>query len=534
MKGVNEDFKNKKASVVRKAFITAIGVSLVTGLLIFIGQEINLYNEASGIAIAVILLISVFSLLTGNLIKSLNKINEKYREVGGFEVKDEISVNEVIYYNLIENSGVVMYTTSINGNITFSSSKALQLTGYSLEELSGMHFTALIDEGWLEEVKTKYKNQVKNNIEETTTEFCIRTKSGEVKWVEQSAILVSENNEPVGFQCIVKEISERKQMEAVLRKYEAELVQNQERLQSILDNATSLMYIKDLDGRYLLVNRQFKEALNVSDNTVIGKTDFDFADHKQAMRFKHSDDEVIRTGKPVQLEEIIEMADGNHHILIIKFPLLTANNEVYGISGIATDISERVRYEEQLISARRIAEDAKKLQEQFLANMSHEIRTPMNGIQGMTDLLLETNLTDEQQDFTKTIKRSSDNLLVIINDILDFSKIQAGKLTIEKIDFKLHEVVDNVRAIFRHRIHDKGLSLQFTIDKNIPAILIGDPYRLNQVLVNLLGNAIKFTNDGGIDVNITVGDKSSGRNIFEICYFRYRHRHSRRQDQFDI
>lgn len=511
MKRINEIFVHKRQLLVRKLFVTAVIISLIIELLTVVGQHLGLYSEALGSVLGIILVVATFSFIAAGIIKTLNNLNEKQKneelELRTFEVKDEISANEVIYHNLIENSGVVMYTTSVNGNITFCSSKALQLTGYSLEELSGMHFTALIDESCLEEVITKYKNQLRNNIEETLFEFRIRTKTGEVKWVEQSAILISENSEPEGFQCIVKEISERKEMEAVLRKYEVELVQNQDRLQSILDNATSLMYIKDLDGRYLLVNRQFKEALDVSDSTVIGKTDFDFADHAQAMRFKHSDDEVIRTGKPVQLEDNIDMVDGNHHILIMKFPLLNAKNEVYGISGIATDISERVRHEEQLIEAKRIAEDAKKLQEQFLANMSHEIRTPMNGIQGMTDLLLETNLTDEQKDFANTIKRSSDNLLVIVNDILDFSKIQAGKLTIEKIDFKLNEVLDNINAIFRHRVLEKGINLQFTVDKNIPVILNGDPFRLNQVLVNLIGNAIKFTNGGFVRVGIAVESK---------------------------
>jgi len=150
--------------------------------------------------------------------------------------------------------------------ITFASSKAFHLTGYSLAELTGMHFTKLIAEDCLEEVKVIYKNQVKNNIEETVNEFRIQTKNGEIKWVEQSAILISGNSVPGGFQCLVKDITERKEMEAILRKYEVELVQNQDRLQSILDNATSLMYIKDLEGRYLLVNRQFKEALNVTEN----------------------------------------------------------------------------------------------------------------------------------------------------------------------------------------------------------------------------------------------------------------------------
>lgn len=448
-----------------------------------------------------------FTAIFGLLYKLQNDIRVRKNS------KDDQNANEIIYRSLIENAGVVMYTTSFKGDITFAGSKAFQLTGYSTKELIGMHFSELIDADWLDVVKEKYKMQVKNNIIETLLEFCIRTKYGDLKWVEQSAVLVIENNIPVGFQCIVKDISERKEMEEVLRKYEVELVQNQERLQSILDNATSLMYIKDLDGRYLLTNKQFKEALNVNDHAIIGKTDFDFTDHGRAQRFKDTDDEVIRTGRPVEIEETIETFDGEHNILIIKFPLLNAQNKIYGISGIGTDITERVRYQEQLIYAKKIAEDAKKLQEQFLANMSHEIRTPMNGIQGMTDLLMETKLTDEQMDFAKTIKRSSDNLLVIINDILDFSKIQAGKLTIEKIDFKLNEVVDNIKAIFKYRVHEKGLIFNLNVEEAVPATLNGDPYRLNQILVNLVGNAVKFTHTGGVDVSISI-EKTMAHEIF--------------------
>ena len=436
-----------------------------------------------------------------------------YNKRSAKKAKYNVAPNEIIYRNLIENAGVVMYTTSLSGLITFASSKASQLTGYSMKELIGMHFSEFVDAEWLDTVKEKYKRQVRNSIEETQIEFCTRTKYGDLKWVEQSAVLIMENGVPAGFQCIVKDISERKEMEEVLRKYEVELVQNQERLQSILDNATSLMYIKDLAGKYLLINKQFKDALNTNDQTVIGKTDFDFIDRRRAEHFRDTDNEVIRTRKPVEVEETIEMPDGEHNILIIKFPLLDAQNKIYGISGIGTDITERVRYQEELIHARKIAEDAKKLQEQFLANMSHEIRTPMNGIQGMTDLLLETTLTHEQNDFATTIKRSSDSLLVIINDILDFSKIQAGKLTIEKIDFKLNEVLDNIKAIFRHRINEKGLTLELNIEEAVPRTLNGDPYRLNQILVNLVGNALKFTDQGGIKIGISI-QKTAANEIF--------------------
>src|SRR5665647_3200827 len=496
-----KNFLLRKVSNLQNSILYVISFSflflLLFIILIYQNKKANNDNTAIAITGGILAFITIFVLLY-----RLDK-DRKFGKIA----KNDLAANELKYRNLIENAGIVMYTTSLDGFITFASSKAFQLTGYHLDELIGMNYSDIIDIEWLEIVKEKYKNQIRNNIEETLLEFCIRTKYGDLKWVEQSAVLILENHWPVGFQCIIKDISE---------KNEIELVQNQERLQSILDNATSLIYIKDLDGKYLLTNKKFKEVLNVSDHNVIGKTDFDFSNPAQAQRYKDTDEQVIRTGKPAELDEIIEMPDGKHTILVVKFPLINAQNKIYGISGIGTDITDRVRQREELIEAKQIAEDAKRLQEQFLANMSHEIRTPMNGIQGMTDLLLETKLSDEQNDFAKTIKRSTDNLVVIINDILDFSKIKAGKLTIEKIDFKLNEVVENVKAIFRYRISEKGLTLKINVEQDVPNTLNGDPYRLNQILVNLVGNAIKFTHTGGIDINISIQKKSDAEIVLHF------------------
>jgi len=457
-------------------------------------SENNPIALAGGIIAFIIILIFLFKI-------------DKDR-ISGKIAKNDLVVNEIKYRNLIENAGVVMYTTTLNGYITFATGKAFQLTDYTLSDLVGMHFSDIIDIEFLEMAQDKYKRQLEKNIEETFLEFAIRTKFGDKKWVEQTAILVYENDIPIGFQCLIKDISEKKEMEEVVRKYEVALVQNQDRLQSILDNATSLIYVKDLEGKYLLINKQFKEVLNVTESEVIGKTDFHFTNPEQAKIFNETDEQVIRTCKPVELEEIIETPVGKHTILITKFPLINAQNKVYGISGIATDISERVHQLKELKQAKKIAEDAKRLQEQFLANMSHEIRTPMNGIQGMTDLLLDTSLTEKQHDFAKTIKRSADNLVVIINDILDFSKIKAGKLTIEKIDFDLKEVIENITAVFSHRVKEKNLVFSVNVGEGIPSTLKGDPYRLNQILVNLIGNAIKFTHEGSVNVNIALQEKN--------------------------
>jgi len=176
------------------------------------------------------------------------------------------------------------------------------------------------------------------------------------------------------------------------------------------------------------------------------------------------------------------------------------------------DITRRKKIQEHLEKAIFEAQAAKQMQEQFLANMSHEIRTPMNGIKGMTDLLLDTPLSRKQQELAGTIKSSANNLLVIINDILDFSKIKAGKLNIEKIDFSLRDVLNNVASIFEHRIKKKGLRLNIELSADIPSRLTGDPYRLNQVLINLVGNAIKFTEQGHIQVRVDV-QKRTGKEI---------------------
>jgi signal transduction histidine kinase len=172
------------------------------------------------------------------------------------------------------------------------------------------------------------------------------------------------------------------------------------------------------------------------------------------------------------------------------------------------EFTRRKQTQERLVGAIREAEEAKQMQEQFLANMSHEIRTPMNGIKGMTDLLIDTPLSTKQHELTGIIKSSVNNLLVIVNDILDFSKIKAGKLNIEKIDFSLKEVLTSSIAIFEHRLKKKGLSLQIDLDAAIPDRLTGDPHRLNQVLTNLLGNAIKFTDQGTIRIGASLQQRS--------------------------
>lgn len=425
------------------------------------------------------------------------------------KAEEEAYINEAKYRNIIENAGVVLFTADMKGNITFTNNQVIDLTGYTPEELNGKHFSILIDPSSVTEVAGFYYKQFQQRIPATTLDFKTRTKSGDIKWVEQFAQLLYAGNEVTSFQCMVKDITEKKKIEFELGESEIKRIENEYRLTAILDNTTTLIFIKDLYGRYVMVNKRFKDVFGLTDEMVINKTDYDFNPIELADHYKNLDEQVIAALKPIESEELINTAEGERILLLVKFPLLDDKQRVFGISGIATDITERTQSRQQLVAALKNAEDARELQEQFLANMSHEIRTPLNGIQGMTSLLLDTTLNEEQKEFTNMIKRSLNNLVAIVNDVLDYSNIKTGKLTLEKIEFNVTEALEIVKGQYAHLLANKALGFELVIDDNVPGLLIGDPYRLKQVLISLLGNAVKFTKAGGVSIQVSVKEKTA-------------------------
>ena len=481
--------------------LLAMAAMFLTSCILFACSGIGLSGSIGFLEIPIWELLSV-GLILILIAYLMYRLNNGFKRLKQAEARSILS--EEKYRNIIDSVSSVVFTTNESGYFSFSSKRALQLTGYQPEEVLSLHFSDLVDPDWKERVFNNYFQQWMNGTTETVYEFPIVTKNGEKKWVEQCAVLMKENQKPIGFHCIVRDISDKKKIQTELEASELNRKQQQFQLQSILEHTTSIIYIKDLQGKYLVANKRFLEVLQVTNEQVIGHDDFHFTNQEQAEYFAKLDEEVLKTKKPIEVEQVIEGKDGPINLLLVKFPLFDQDNQVFGISGIATDISERTQYQKELIAARQSAEHAKMLQEQFLANMSHEIRTPMNGIQGMTNLLLETVLDGQQKKYATIIKRSVNNLLVIINDILDFSKIQAGKLSIENIGFDIREVLQSLDSMFAHRLKKKQLELLFQIDSNVPDFLSGDPYRLNQILVNLVGNAIKFTESGRITVGVQV------------------------------
>ena len=212
---------------------------------------------------------------------------------------------------------------------------------------------------------------------------------------------------------------------------------------------------------------------------------------------------IISGGTSWQIDHRFLRKDGTYaHMNTRGYISINEAKKPVRIIGSMQDITERKNAELEIIKAKLEADEARKSQEQFLANMSHEIRTPMNGIIGMAQLMTGTDLNIEQKEYIETIKESAANLLVIINDILDFTKIVAGKVLLEKIDYVFKDVINNCIKITRFKAEEKGILLTTEIDNSIHPVLCGDPVRLNQILINLIGNAVKFTEKGEVKVSV--------------------------------
>lgn len=425
------------------------------------------------------------------------------------KAEDAVKESEIKYKNIIENAGMVMYTINKDGFITFANHQVCDLTGFTVDELSGKHFSTLLIPEWIEKVSQFYYSQIEDKVLSTTLDFQINTKSSLIKWVEQHAQLLFEDKQVIGFQCMVKDITTQKEYAFHLQQSEEKRKENEYRLSAIMDAASTLIFIKDLEGRYLQVNKRFKEFFHLSEESIILKSDYEISTKEKADQYRLSDRKVISSLQSVETEEVVETEKGSRNLLVIKFPLVDDTKQLFGICGIATDITERVQSRIDLETALKNTENAKQLQEQFLANMSHEIRTPLNGIQGMTSLLLETSLSIDQKEYTTMIKRSLTNLTSILNDVLDYSNIQAGKITFEKIEFQLPETLTIIKNQFIHHTQSKGLGFELLIDEKVPESLIGDPYRLKQILINLVGNAIKFTKAGSINIHAALKSLST-------------------------
>jgi PAS domain S-box-containing protein len=400
------------------------------------------------------------------------------------------------------------------GNINYANQRFVDISGYSLDELiganhrivnSGLHPESLFEDLW----RTIKSGKVWSG------ELCNRRKDGKLYWVSATMVpFLDEEGVPFGYMSIRSDITPLKLAEASLRKTVFDL---NERVKewTCLNAVTQALQNETLSEDELLSNvvGLLPSGWLAPDETH-ARISYR-ADRYLSPGFQESglrQVAAIPNSEPADRIEIFRVAPMDIEISFLE-------QEQVLLESIAAQIGqamERSRTRKELLAARDAAEAANRAKSDFLANMSHEIRTPMNGIIGMADLALDASSESERKEYIEIVRRSADSLLGIINDILDFSKIEVGKLVVEQVGFDLVRTVNECLRPLLVRAQEKRLSFRCIFDENVPTHVSGDPTRLRQVLVNLIGNAIKFTDSGEVSISIEASGAPNGRTMLHF------------------
>lgn len=279
--------------------------------------------------------------------------------------------------------------------------------------------------------------------------------------------------------------------------------------ESVVEDGSDIIFLVDFDGKILYHNSSVRETLGYRAKSLIGKSFFDFILPSALDKFKTSFRQSQKRAYTEKVEFQFLCKDKTFRFL--EFNAINLKNKE-GLKGFildCRDITQRKKDAEELLRLQ-------KAKEQFLANISHEIRTPINGIAGIAGLLNQNQNPEERENYLNAIRHSAENLKVIINDILDLASIESGKLKFEKIAFNLTDLLPSLISTFTYQAREKSLTLQYSIDPELNTILLGDPVRLNQILINLISNAVKFTNAGSIQVTCKIEKQQKGTRWVKI------------------
>ena len=380
--------------------------------------------------------------------------------------------------------------------------------GYPLREVTnGAWWEERVHPDDRERVLSVIEDVLRGGGETWSDEYRFRRADGAyVTVVDRAYVMRDARGEPVRVIGSMMDVTERRRTEEALRTSEAEL-------RAVFSAMDDVILVLDAEGRYLKIAPTNPSLLYKPPEELVGKTLHEVMPEEEAEIFMGHIRRALEEQRPVNTEYSLPV-EGRE----VWFSGTVSPMEEDRVVYVARDITERRRAEQELRQAKEEAETASSAKSEFLANMSHEIRTPMNGVLGMTELLLSTELSEEQREYAETLRSSGENLLTIINDILDFSKIEAGKLELERTDFDLQTVVEETVELLAERAHNKGLELATLVKYDVPTALRGDPVRIQQILMNLVDNAIKFTEEGEVTLIVRLVEDAEAAAIarFEV------------------
>lgn len=398
---------------------------------------------------------------------------------------------------IAENTSDVVFAYGMDRRLLYVNPAFTTLTGYSVEELRQRGFI-----NYLHPDDAARMIELWNGVFEgksfDSEEFRIISRDGQHKWCLSSwGPLLDAKGVQIGVQGRESDITARKQAELALR-------ESEERLHAIIDNTIAVIYLKDVRGRYMLINRRFSEIFAIPREDVLGRSDDELFSPEFAEVFQANDRAVLEAGRPLEFEEIAPHVDGNHYYISIKFPLFNAAGEVYAVCGISTDISDRKHAETALREASAAAESANRAKSTFLANVSHEIRTPINAMLASAELLQHTdNDPALVAHRLNIILRNGRHLMALVDDLLDLARLDAGRLEANRSYCCLTDIFSDVQAVTAPLHDNEQVEFRFIFETEVPEVIYTDPTRLKQAMINLINNALKFCDAGHVHVRIS-------------------------------
>jgi len=430
------------------------------------------------------------------LVTSLDVTRLKKAETALENERNLLRESEQKYREILDNMEDLYMEADLAGNVRFSNKAGIKKIGYPDNELIGMNYREFLVPETAEGVFEQF-NEIFNTGRPKRINWDIITKNRENLYFESIVTLLKDKNDQIiGFRGLARDITEKKKLEASLRKSEDKYL-------NILDNMEDLYAEFDLAGNYIFFNKATQKAMGYTDDELMNLNYKEVVDDKTAKRLYTEFHDLFLTGNPKVIEWEYYPKDKKNTVSaegIVTLIKDDSDNPI-GFRNFARDVTFRKIAEEAMKKAKEEAEHANAAKSEFLANMSHEIRTPMNAILGFTDLLIPMVIDAKQKNYLESIQSSGKNLLTLINDILDLSKIEAGKLDLQYESVNPHSIFKEIKQIFSLKINEKNLEFVIDIAPDIPDALLLDEVRLRQILFNLIGNSVKFTKKGYIKLS---------------------------------
>ncbi|MBD3424581.1 MAG: PAS domain S-box protein, partial [Candidatus Latescibacteria bacterium] len=443
------------------------------------------------------------------------------------EIESELRESEEMLSDIIENQGEGIAIVDLEERFLFSNPSADKLFGVRRGGLIGKTVPEFLSEGEIDKLEKETAKRSKG-IHSSYELKIIQSSGDELILLTTVSPRYDKDGNFIGSFGVFRDITARKLIERDLR-------DSEERFRDIVTSMADWIWETDTKGRYIYCSEKVENILGYHPQQMLGKSLTELIPNEEAKIISRKLEMIFKNREAIKNLENWNISRSGRRVCLLTngVPVIDERGSLVGYRGVGTDITERKEAEARLKETNRKlqqlnadlkektriaenmmlkAEKANRAKSDFLANMSHEIRTPMNGVVGMISLLLNTELTNEQIRYAETVQVSAESLMKLINNVLDFSKIEAGKLELEELDFDLREVMGEISEMVALKAQEKGLEFICYCDPEAPELLRGDPSRLKQILINLAGNAIKFTETGEIRV-LAEAEYDSGSKI---------------------